>query len=126
MLSGKLPRIDSPALFETWLAAEYSTKGEGGAGSRVEQTGRARNDANAAAEAKRNKSKKKPWQRARVFKDILEGSSTAFPADNRDQWRALNTFHTAYLTSDSLPMLPIPCAPPAATAETSATWTMQL
>eukprot|EP00965_Chrysotila_dentata_P219175 6190974-Pleurochrysis_carterae.AAC.2 len=70
MLSGKLPRIDSPALFETWLAAEYSTKGEGGAGSRVEQTGRARNEANAAAEAERNKSKKKPWQRAlcsRIF-----------------------------------------------------------
>eukprot|EP00965_Chrysotila_dentata_P135299 4473740-Pleurochrysis_carterae.AAC.1 len=47
-----------------------------------------------------------------------------FPATSRDQWRALDEFNRRYETVDVLPMLPIACTAPSATAETPGTWSM--
>eukprot|EP00965_Chrysotila_dentata_P126725 4191005-Pleurochrysis_carterae.AAC.1 len=62
-------------------------------------------------------------QQRKVFSDILGHSMARQPADNRDQWRSLHTFHTTFTTADTFPAMPISLAPPAGEAETIKTWT---
>lgn len=45
--------------------------------------------------------------RAQVLRDILEYRMKDFTPAQKDQWRAMKTFHDMYKTSDSVPNLPI-------------------
>lgn len=66
-------------------------------------------------------SRKDSWQRSKVMHDIREHTASSFPAPQKEQWAALDSFHDRFPTSDSLPALPITLALPSATQP----WVMQ-
>ena len=64
---------------------------------------------------------KKGWQRKKVMSDIRDHTAAAFPAAQREQWAALDSFHDRFPTADSLTKLPILLTVPGA----DSTWVMQ-
>eukprot|EP00965_Chrysotila_dentata_P199769 6179577-Pleurochrysis_carterae.AAC.1 len=77
-----LPPLAEEPLREAWAPAESNEAGEG-AGT----TG------------------KQAWHKRKVFSDILNHTSKEFSDAQRDQWRALESFHDKYPTSDVVPTL---------------------
>lgn len=51
-------------------------------------------------------SKRDAWHRKKVMNDIRKFTARSFPCEQQDQWAALDGFHDAYTTSDSVPALP--------------------
>eukprot|EP00965_Chrysotila_dentata_P134178 4437093-Pleurochrysis_carterae.AAC.1 len=60
----------------------------------------------------------------KVFRDILDYTTASFPAAQRDQWKALKSFHSNYRTSDVMPALPLNVRD-AEGGDAAATWKMQ-
>ena len=82
------PKLSSGCAFEPWKPAEKEDVVE----------------ANKEDNAKKSH---KPWGKKKVFSDILNHRMEGFTPSQRDQWRAIESFHSTYLTSDVVPALPL-------------------
>lgn len=51
--------------------------------------------------------KKDIWKKKKVLSDILLHRMIPFTEEQKDQWRAMNEFHTKYQLSDEVPCLPL-------------------
>ena len=92
-----LPDVDRcPMPVEPWVAAEQD-------------------------DAEGVKKQKKSWMRKKVMSDIRQHTAAEFPAAQREQWAALDSFHDQFPSSDSLSALPISLTVPGG----ARAWVMQ-
>eukprot|EP00965_Chrysotila_dentata_P095469 3155362-Pleurochrysis_carterae.AAC.1 len=90
-----LPPLSQEPPKEAWAPAEPGEAGEGAAAAAAAAS---TSTALAAATAT---SGKQAWFKKKVFSDIIKHTSKDFPPEHRDQWRALQSFHDKYPTSDA-------------------------
>eukprot|EP00965_Chrysotila_dentata_P029042 965725-Pleurochrysis_carterae.AAC.1 len=123
MIDGKFPDVATSAEVKTWKPAEASAAEGLGFDNADREQQHHRPVARSPTDVRRTSNK--PWKNGKVFSDILNHSMLPLSAEQRDQLRALKSFHDMYPTADSMPRLPVCCAAPAFQAETTSSWSME-